>query len=213
MKLHSPIRFLNLNTANIGDVTQWFGENPALYARFDIKGHNGIDLVRPHGEPLYAIEDGIVVDAKNDPNGYGMHVRIVSDANTNGRHREWTYGHNSKNYVKIGDKVKGGQHIADMGNTGFVVSNATGNGFWPVNPFAGTHLHLGLREVNILKSGGWSYPGSAVSLRTLAYNNGYKGSIDPKPYLLKVQSDAPAQNKSIFQSLLRVQDLINRLKK
>ena len=37
-----------------GDVsiTQYFGENPAAYARFGLAGHNGVDLAMPVGTPL-----------------------------------------------------------------------------------------------------------------------------------------------------------------
>lgn len=206
-----PIRFLNLDYAPKGDTTQRFAENPSLYARFGLAGHNGIDLVRPHGEPMHAIEDGTVVSVKDDPGGFGKHLRIISDKkNARGYHHEWTYGHNSKNHVKVNDKVQAGDHIADMGNTGFVVSNSNGNGFWKINPFAGTHLHLGLRETRVLKTGGWSYDGSLIRQKTVNYGNGYKGAIDPWPILKQVESTAPPANKSLFQNILRVKDLLNR---
>lgn len=208
-----PIKFLNLDYAPKGDTTQRFGENPSLYARFDLIGHNGVDLVRPHGEPLYAIEDGTVVEVKDDPTGFGKHIRFISDKkNKRGYYHEWVYAHNSRNYVKVGDKVKAGDHISDMGNSGFTVSNSTGNGFWKINPFAGTHLHLGVREVRRLKTGGWRYEGSTIKLSAVNYGNGYKGAIDPWPILKELESDAPEANKSLFQSILRIRDLLNRLK-
>ena len=211
--MHPPIKHLNLQMAPKGDVTQPFGWNPALYARFGLNGHNGIDLVRPHGDPLYAIEDGTVVQVDDDPAGFGKVVRFISDAkNERGYHREWVYGHNSKNYVRVGDEVKAGQHIADIGNTGFVVSNSTGNGFWRVNPFAGTHLHLGLRETRIMKKGGWSYEGSQIKQDTVNYGNGYKGAIDPWPILKEIESTAPEENKSLFQKILRLRDILNRFR-
>jgi len=208
----APIRFLNLELAPNGDVTQWFGENPALYAQFGLKGHNGIDLVRPHGEPLFAIEDADVVSVVNDPLGYGKNVRIVSKTpDSKGLCNEWVYGHNSQNHVKVGDVVSAGQHIADMGNTGFVVSNSTGNGFWKTNPFAGTHVHLGLRKVKRVKSGGFTYAGSTIRLSVQNYDNGFKGSIDPRPVIQHLSSNASRQHRQWFQQLLRVQDAINRL--
>jgi len=133
--MHSPIRFLSLSYAPDGDLTQKFGENPRLYAQFNLQGHNGIDLVRPHGEPLYAIEDGEIISVNNNPLGYGKNLRIMSDyKNEKGYHREWVYGHNAENLVKVGDKVKAGDLVAYMGNTGFTVSSANANGFWKVNP-------------------------------------------------------------------------------
>lgn len=94
---------------------------------------------------------------------------------------EWTYGHCHTILVKQGQKVKAGEQVATMGNTGFVVSGATP--YWKVNPYAGTHLHLGLRKVKIVTKGGWSYAGSDIKIVTQQYGNGYKGAIDPYPTL------------------------------
>lgn len=178
LNLINPVRGLKLTKYPNGDITQWFGENPHLYARFELKGHNGIDIVRPHGEVMYAIEDAIVVDAKEEPDGFGKHVRIVGNIkNDRGYYHQWTYGHCSHLLVKQGDTVKAGQAIALMGNTGFVVSGATP--FWNANPYAGTHLHLGLREVKRPTTGGWKYPGSDVRISVVNSSNGYKGAINP----------------------------------
>lgn len=206
-----PIKDLKLAYYPTGDVTQWFGENPTLYARFGLAGHNGIDLVRAHGTPLYAVEDAEVVSVKNDPGGYGKVIYIISDKkNKNGFYNEWVYGHNSFNFVTVGQKVKAGEKIALMGNTGFVVSGATP--YWKVNPFAGTHVHLGLRECTKLKSGGWSHEGSTMRIRTNNYSNGYKGAIDPRPFLEGLVSPVPEANKVMFAQLLTIQSLINTIK-
>jgi len=157
-----------------GSVTQWFGENPSLYARFGMNGHNGIDIVAPWGSPIYAVEGGKVVDVKNDPTGYGKYIRIVTQ--NEGINNEWTYGHASINLVSVGDIVLEGQAVQLMGNTGFVVSGATP--FWKYNPYAGTHLHLGLRKFEY-SDAGWTYT-SGDRIVTLNYNNGFKGSVDFK---------------------------------
>ena len=195
-----PIDGFNLLSFNKGPVTQYFGENPTLYARFGMKGHNGIDLVRPHGSPLYAIEDGEVVDVKNDPAGFGRHLRIIAGDN------EWTYGHCHEIFVKIGQQVKAGETIATMGNTGFVVSGATP--FWRVNPYAGTHLHLGLRKIKRSRKG-WSYAGSKLKFEVLNHGNGYKGSIDPAPLLGRIGYKEPESTQR--QLLLTTVSLLNTL--
>lgn len=193
-----------------GDITQWFGENPQLYARFNLAGHNGIDVVRPHGEVMYAIESGTIVNTKDTPDGFGIHLRLVSDKkNSKGYHHEWTYGHCSRLLVKQGDHVDEGQAIALMGNTGFVVSGATP--FWKYNPYAGTHLHLGLREVKMPKTGGWTYEGSNVRLSVVNSNNGYKGAIDPIPVLWEAEDMVEATVWK--QTALTVVSLANTLLK
>jgi murein DD-endopeptidase MepM/ murein hydrolase activator NlpD len=207
--MKAPVKGLKVQLYPKGDVTQWFAENPALYAFMGLKGHNGIDIVRPHGEPMYAVEDGTVVSVKDEPSGYGKNIRLLSDNHENGVYRLWVYGHNSKNHVKQGDKVKAGDHICDMGNTGFVVSGNTP--FWKNNPYAGTHLHLGVRLVKRPRLGGWSYEGSDIKTDVLNHNNGFKGSIDPRPYLEKMEE--PASIRSLQLTLIATaQKLITLLK-
>ena len=211
----TPVKGLDISYAPGGDFTQFFAENPGLYAQFGLKGHNGVDIVRPWGSPMYAIEDGKVVSVKNDATGFGKHLRIVSRRrNDEGYYNEWTYGHNAENFVKVGDKVKAGDEIALMGNTGFTVSNSNGNGYWKVNPYRGTHLHLGLRQVIKPKLGGWSYKGSDVRIEVEDYGNGYKGCIDPTPVLreiLEEQANVPEANKKMFKQLLTIKGVINNI--
>jgi murein DD-endopeptidase MepM/ murein hydrolase activator NlpD len=174
-----PITGYKHRPAPQGSVSQFFGENKALYfSRMKMQGHNGIDIVAPHGTPIYAVEGGTVCDVKNSPDGYGKHIRIVTDTG-----REWTYGHASENLVKIGDVVKEGDNIQLMGNTGFVVSSSDGNGFWRLgsNKWAGTHLHLGLRLVKVSlkkKSGYWQYNAGTPWIKVLNYDNGFFGSVN-----------------------------------
>lgn len=210
----NPVRKLKLSYYPKGDVTQFFGENPTLYNRLGLDGHNGIDIVRPHGELMYAIEEGEIVEVKDSPEGYGRHLRIVSTAkNDKGYFREWTYGHCSKILVKQGDLVKAGQAVACMGNTGFVVSGSTP--YWQNNPYAGTHLHLGLRYMKKPKTGGWFYEGSNVRLSAVNYGNGYKGAVDPLMELWECddlpETDAWRQLALTTVSLLNT--VVNLLKK
>lgn len=200
-----PIKNFKLDKYPNGDVTQWFDENSELYARFGLDGHNGIDIVAPHGTPMYAVEDGTVVNVKLTADGFGKHIQFVSDKEVDGASLVWVYGHCSAIHVKVGDKVKAGEHIADMGNTGFVVSGATP--FWKINPYAGTHLHLGVREVTVGE--GWSYDGSNIKMKVLNYDNGYKGSIDPYPLLANLTVDETEHR----ELQLTFVSLLNTLKK
>lgn len=65
------------------------------------------------GDPILAASDGEVVYADNGLPEYGQLILI--------RHAQGyitAYAHNSKLLVKVGDQVKAGQRIAEMGNTG-----------------------------------------------------------------------------------------------
>ena len=203
-----PVKDLNFLKYPHGDCTQWWGENQPLYKRLGLNGHNGVDIVRPWGEHMFAVESGIICDVKDTPEGYGMHIRILAEYKK-GKYHEWTYGHMSHINVKLGDKVAEGQYVGNMGNTGFVVSNATGNGFWKANPYAGTHLHFGLREA-VKSSTGWKYPFEGSPRIDIAnYNNGTKGSIDPLPFLatskaLQWARFADRSKKPIYWKLAQV---------
>jgi murein DD-endopeptidase MepM/ murein hydrolase activator NlpD len=185
MKISKPFSGFIAADYPKGSVTQWFAENPVLYAQAvpGLKGHNGMDFVAPWGTQLYAVEDAVVYDTKDDAGGYGKYVRLMATDKVAKEKREWTYGHLSFIKCKAGDKVKAGDTIGLMGNTGFVISDNNGNGFWHYNPYAGTHLHLGLRKYN-LKGQIQNYPGD------------YLGSVDYKdmldiPEAPKYASDDP----------------------
>lgn len=120
-----PIKDFSLQRYPNGSITQGFRENVTLYSRWGLEGHNGIDIVAPHGTPMYAVESGVIVDVKYDPNGFGKHIRLRSDQLYEGRYREWVYGHCSNIRVVKGARVEAGDWIANMGCTGFVVSGAT----------------------------------------------------------------------------------------
>lgn len=178
--MHSPVKNFNFLKYPHGDCTQWFSESPELYKQFSgLEGHNGIDIVRPWGEHLFAVEDGTICDAGEDT-GHGLHVRILSAPDSKGVMHDWVYGHMSYVHVKSGDKVKAGQYLGNIGNTGFVVSSQNAGGFWKANPYAGTHLHLGVRDV-VHDKEGFKYTGYNRGIRVLNYSNGYKGRYDPLP--------------------------------
>ena len=58
-------------------ITQRFGANPGVYARFGLAGHNGLDFGIPVGTAVLAAAHGVVdrvVHQADD--GYGRHVRL-----------------------------------------------------------------------------------------------------------------------------------------
>ncbi len=78
-----------------------------------IKMHAGIDFSSPRGTSIQATGNGVVKMVKRSRSGYGLHVVI-----SHGYGYETLYGHMSKVDVKVGQKVKKGQHIGKVGSTG-----------------------------------------------------------------------------------------------
>lgn len=82
--------------------------------------HTGIDFPAPNNTPICACADGVVILTKELTYSYGRY--IVIQHNINGQTLYTLYAHNNTLYVKTGDTVVKGQHIADSGSTG----NSTG---------------------------------------------------------------------------------------
>ncbi|MBT3414020.1 MAG: M23 family metallopeptidase, partial [Nitrospina sp.] len=87
-----------------------------LTSRFGMRNgrkHEGIDIAAPKGTPVHSAADGNVVFSGWGPTGYGKMVIIKHK-----HHLTTLYAHNSKLLVKKGSRVKQGQRISLMGNTG-----------------------------------------------------------------------------------------------
>lgn len=74
--------------------------------------HEGLDLANHIGSSIVATAAGVVTFAGQRP-GYGKLVTI-----NHGYGVQTQYGHISRAYVKVGDKVRRGQKVAAVGNTG-----------------------------------------------------------------------------------------------
>lgn len=75
--------------------------------------HYGVDIANRIGTPIYAVADGVVVEA-GAASGFGLWVRV--------QHSDGTisvYGHVDTFSVREGQQVKAGQQIARMGNRGY----------------------------------------------------------------------------------------------
>lgn len=86
-----------------------------LLMRFsnDRSGYNGIDIGGRRGQQIKAAASGEVVYSGVGLVGYGDLVIIKHDEQYLS-----AYGHNRKRLVKEGDRVRAGQKIAEMGDTG-----------------------------------------------------------------------------------------------
>ena len=74
--------------------------------------HTGLDFPSPTGTAIHAAAGGVVRTAEMHPE-YGMMLEI-----DHGNGLMTRYGHTSKILVKVGDLVKRGQVVADVGTTG-----------------------------------------------------------------------------------------------
>ena len=75
--------------------------------------HKGMDFSSNRGTPIYATGDGVVKRADNRSSGYGRHIRI-----DHGFGYISLYAHLNKYNVRRGQKVKRGDIIGFVGNTG-----------------------------------------------------------------------------------------------
>jgi hypothetical protein len=143
------------------NISQLFGVNKKLYKKqFGLEGHNGIDIVvrgikKGYGTPIKAAHAGVitkvVIETRWRTKGNGIYLQSLDRA------IETVYWHLSEIQVAPGQKVKEGETIGLMGNTGWVRPVPA-----PQKPYAGTHLHFAV------KTNGWT---------------DYGGFVDPLPFL------------------------------
>lgn len=137
-------------------ITQEWGVNPADYARFGLKGHNGVDYGTPTGTSIIAPHSGKVIESAFDQYGYGMYIKIENDVEGS------ILAHLDHFTVNAGDTVSEGQEIGISDNTG----NSTG-----------PHLHWGYYRMPRNKSDGFS--GTTNPFPYLTENNPPPGSGTP----------------------------------
>jgi murein DD-endopeptidase MepM/ murein hydrolase activator NlpD len=77
------------------------------------KMHAGLDFTAPTGTPIYATADGVVKEANFNSGGYGNHVVV-----NHGFGYETLYGHMVRIKARRGQRVKRGEIIGWVGNTG-----------------------------------------------------------------------------------------------
>lgn len=94
-----------------GDITSRFGWRSSPWG-WGSDWHPGIDIANDTGTPVVATADGVVVNST----WYGGYGKMVEIDHGNGI--ATIYGHNSELLVAPGQKVKKGETIAYMGNTG-----------------------------------------------------------------------------------------------
>ena len=116
-------KFPSVAPVRIGDYSSNFGWRIDPFTGKNAM-HEGVDFMAPAGTPIMASAAGIVVYSGMHPQ-YGNMVEI-----DHGNDIVTRYAHASKLLVKIGQVVRAGQEIAEVGSTG----RSTGN-----------HMHFEVR--------------------------------------------------------------------
>lgn len=153
-------------------INQGFGSNPDYYSKFhDVfgkpyKGHDGIDFMAVHGQPVYAPLDGLATYSTDAHGGEGVTISTEEAMEYQGGKCWFQVLH----WHLIGDtdpkfpkpfngtkRVKSGDLIGYANNTGAPFESS------------GDHLHFGLTPTD-------------QNFKALAPANGFNGRIDPTPY-------------------------------
>lgn len=133
-------------------------------------GHIGVDIATAEGTPVYAIYDGVVINAKNMISRWN---NVSVEHTINGKTIVSNYSHLSKIDVEKGDKVNAGDKLWEVGNTG----NSFGN-----------HLHF---QVDLKSKfhpyyydyGECPYSYSQISEKWVCYDVLAKHTLDPLLFL------------------------------
>jgi LysM repeat protein len=100
-----------------------------LSSGFGMRGrrfHGGIDISGERGTPIMAADEGVVMFSGRGPDGYGNAVML-----NHGDGLMTLYAHNERNVVRQGERVRRGQIVALMGDTGRA---------------SGTHVHFEVHQ-------------------------------------------------------------------
>lgn len=101
-----------VSNRNLSRVASGFGYRiDPIYK--DRRLHAGLDFTAPMGTPIYATADGVIKDAGFNTGGYGNRVLI-----NHGFGYETMYAHLVKIKARVGQKIKRGEVIGYVGNSG-----------------------------------------------------------------------------------------------
>lgn len=176
-------------------VNQGFSNDPAYYAKFHdqfgnpYKGHDGIDFMAVHGQPVYAPVDGYATYSTDVNKGQGV---IISTTEAYAYAGGTCYfqvllwhlvGDSDEKFPKpfVGTKlVQAGDLIGYANNTG------------APNESSGDHLHMGVKPCD-------------VNYKLLSPGNGFNGGIDPTPYFNGYFAESA---QAVFSILMRIVGLL-----
>jgi len=101
-----------IQPVSLKNISAYFGFRSDPFTH-RLKMHYGIDFTGSIGTPVHVTGDGVVIVAEYTFDGYGKNIIV-----DHGFGYKTRYAHLSKIDVKAGDKVKRGQIVGLLGNTG-----------------------------------------------------------------------------------------------
>ena len=108
----AEIRNMPIGVPHSGQLNSRFGNRANPFGGRSGENHSGLDFKGEIGEPIEVTADGEVIQAGRI-GGYGNAIKIK-----HGFNYETLYGHLSEIDVAVGQKVRAGQIIGKLGNTG-----------------------------------------------------------------------------------------------
>jgi len=122
---------LGPRTAPPNSATRFGAPRPGVRPRECELGHCGIDLVQPEGSLVFAVLDGVVVQAVRDEAAGGIAGRFIRLSHKEGAaFTSYIHLRDLRSDLRVGTKVRGGEVIGTLGRTGCRNS--------------GAHLHFAL---------------------------------------------------------------------
>lgn len=185
MKLKYPVSPVHFN--------QGFGASPEYYKKFhdqfgnEYKGHDGIDFMAVHGQPVYAPMDGEAHYQTDVHGGQGVVLTSSGPLEYDGGTCWFTImlwhlvGDTDPKFPKPFEgykNVKKGDLVGYADNTGAPYESS------------GDHLHFGLKPTD--KNGKLLFPG-----------NGFNGGIDGAKYFESDRDSIIRQLIALYQQLLK----------
>ncbi len=160
-------------------LTSPFGRRRSPFTR-EFEFHSGLDLAAPVGKPVVSPADGVVVFAGIYPMGRSIHWWRLGNVVMvrNGDGFVTLFGHCNEVKVRTGQKVKQGDVLATVGNSG-----------WSTSP----HVHYEVRRR--LEGGGW------VPVDPLIYILDHRWQNEER-MLLQARNAPPARDYEPLPSLV-----------